>query len=97
MKLNFSILLAVLATIALGLLIFRAHGGKPTINTSPATSENPDPVIATAADRAPIVKVEKSGAEWKTEVTQAQFAGARRKSTERQYWSPLRKEEPNRY
>ncbi len=81
MKLNSAILLAVLTAAALGIVAFRAHGGKPM--AQPVTNEKIEPVIPTAADLAPIGKLEKSDAEWKAQLTPEQYAVLRHQHTER--------------
>ncbi|MDQ6623945.1 MAG: peptide-methionine (R)-S-oxide reductase MsrB [Verrucomicrobiota bacterium] len=55
-------------------------------------AENAQPVVATAADQAPLAKIEKSEQEWKATLTPEQFAIMRKKGTETAFSSPLLKE-----
>lgn len=89
MKLNFSIVLAVLATVAIAVVVLRANGGKTMSRASLGTIDNATPVTPTATDLAPPGKIEKSEAEWKGELTPAQFAVLRKAGTERAFSSAL--------
>ena len=90
MNIKSSTFLAVLTVLSLGLLIFRAQGGKsmPVVTQSP-NAEVSVPVRPTAADLALQPKVEKTEADWKTQLTPDQFKIMRGQATERAGSSPL--------
>lgn len=59
---------------------------------SAAVKEAPTVIEATAADRAPFEKLDRSEAEWRTQLTPEQFEVMRQKGTEAPGSSPLNKE-----
>lgn len=77
MKISSSLLLSLLVVLALGAVIFRAHAGKPD------ASEKSAPLQPTAADLAPVARIDKSDAEWRAQLSPAQFAIMRGQQTER--------------
>jgi peptide-methionine (R)-S-oxide reductase len=83
MKRNLWITFATI--VCLGAVTFALAQKKETETALP-------PVVPTEQDRAPVTKLEKSNAEWKTTLTAAQFAVLREKGTERAGSSPLLKE-----
>ena len=76
--------LLLLAVSGAAVLLFRARAGEPTAADKPNTAV----VTPTAADLAPEQKVTKSDAEWKKELTPAEFEVMRLKGTERPGTSP---------
>lgn len=83
-----STLLAVLIVLVIGVVVYRAHGGK-TAAAKSAALENAVPVIQTTADLASVPKMEKSATEWQKQLTPAQYAVMRERATERAGSSPL--------
>jgi peptide-methionine (R)-S-oxide reductase len=69
-------LLVLLLGIATGFVLLRARADKQVV-------EKLTPLIPTAADLAPVPKVEKSDGEWKALLTPAQYTILRGHSTER--------------
>jgi peptide-methionine (R)-S-oxide reductase len=82
MKIRSSVFVSLLS-VATGLLLARAHADKSV------DAEKPAPLLPTAADLALAPKVVKSEAEWKAELSLAQYAVLRGKSTERAFSSAL--------
>lgn len=88
MKIETVRFLLVFAMIAIGLVYF-AQRPRAQQTQEPAETR---PVAPTSEDLAPVKKIEKTEAEWKAQLTPAQYAVVRQKGTERAGSSPLLQE-----
>jgi len=79
--------IAIFALVGMSLVCFALQPGAQT-------QQAPDvrPVIPTSEDRAPIQKIEKTDAEWRAQLTAAQYVVVRQKGTERAGSSELLRE-----